>query len=450
MYRRLASNGHGHRPAESPDRRAGQALRPPAAVAVRPAVPLVAGPHAGVGAARDAGAAGGPADHRGGRRRPAQPTATGPALIPLRAAGPGLRHRRGRTVLRAPLGHEPQQPAARARPARRPLPAAAAAAGLLPRPLGLRAAALPRQQRHVHRPAVRRLRRDLPRRQPGHLRRRPDPAAAHLLAAGSGRPADHRAADRRRAALGEAVQHRVAAGPGRAGRAGHRRRGVRAGHPGGEVARPQRAGVRPVRPQGRPAARPGAAQGAHARAALVRLRVPPAGDPRADPGRRLAGRQHRSAHGRRAGRLRRAVHRAALAHPVHRVAAGPGAGGGQRLRPHRRAARRAAHRHRPSGPRAGRRRHARAAPVRGRRLHLPGRRPAGARRRRARHRAGRDGRARRGHRLGQDHPHGAGRAAVRRDRGAGHRRRHRRARHAADPAAHASSPPPSRTRRCSR
>ena len=42
------------------------------------------------------------------------------------------------------------------------------------------------------------------------------------------------------AALGGAVQRAVAAGAGPAGRAGHRRRGGGAGHPGGQVARPRR------------------------------------------------------------------------------------------------------------------------------------------------------------------------------------------------------------------
>ena len=188
----------------------------------------------------------------------------------------------------------------------------------------------------------------------------------------------------------------------------------------------------------RPAARPRAGQGPHARAALVRLRVPPAGHPGAHPGRRLAGGEHRRADRRRAGRLRRAVHRAALADPVARAGCSP--------RPRRRPAPATGSASCSTTPmtvtdRPG------VAPAAGRArrpgcgfegVGFPTPAPAGPvlARRRPRHRAGRDGRPGRGHRLGQDDADRAGRPAVRRHRRPGHPRRHRRPRPAAGPAAH--------------
>ena len=127
--------------------------------------------------------AGHPAGHPGRRRRAdrrRRPCRAGPAAGP----GAGVRHRRGGAVLPAPLGDEHQQPADRARPARHPLPAAAAAAGRLPRELVVGAAALPGHLRRLDHPAVRRVRRGLPGRQPDHLRRGRRAAAGHLLAAG--------------------------------------------------------------------------------------------------------------------------------------------------------------------------------------------------------------------------------------------------------------------------
>ena len=53
------------------------------------------------------------------------------------------------------------------------------------------AAALPRDHRRLHDPALRGLRRRVPGGQPGHLRRRPRAADGHLLAAGPGRARHH-------------------------------------------------------------------------------------------------------------------------------------------------------------------------------------------------------------------------------------------------------------------
>ena len=396
-----------------------------------------------------AGAARRPPAHRGRGRwadRPRRPGGVDPAARP----GPAVRRRRGGAVLPAPLGDEPQLPAHRARPARRPLPAAAAAAGRLPRPVGLGPAALPRHHRRLHGPSLRRLRGRVPRGQPDHVRRRPRAAAGHVLAAGADGPADDGAADLPRVAVGEAVQHPVAPGAGPAGRADHRRRGGRAGHPRREVAGPQRPGVRPLRRQGHRAPRHGAGEGPHAGPAVVHLRAAPAGDARGDPRRRGDGGEHRRADRRRAGRLRRAVHRPAVADPVAGLPVRLRPGDGERLRPDRRAARRADHRHRPArGPPRGARL-PRPPAVPGRGLPLPGVGRGGARRDRPRHRTGRDRGAGRLDRIGQDDAHRAGRAALRRHRRPGHRGRRRRARPAAEPAAQRRVGRPSRTRRCSR
>ena len=224
-----------------------------------------------------------------------------------------------------------------------------------------------------HGPPVRRLRRGVPGGQPDHLRRRPRPAAGHLLAAGPGRAAHHRAAvaSSRCAGSGGTTCSPGGCRTSRASSPPTSRRRCRASAWSSRSAAAGwcSAGTTPRRPgcarlqlqKVRTLALLWCVFELHPQLTLALILV----------GGRVAV-QHRRAHRRRPGRLRRAVHRAAVADPVAGLPVRLRAGDGQRLRPDRRAARRAeiTVADRP-GVRPADRRLPGPAALRGRRLHLP-------------------------------------------------------------------------------
>ncbi len=276
---------------------------------VRPPDPLVPGRIGGQRAARlrqRPGGAAGAGPDRGRADRPPRPRralAAGRAAAP---AGPG----RGRPLRAAPGPDRPSAGPGRGRHARRPVRQAAAAAGLLPRPLGLRAAALPGHLGHVHAAALPRLPAGLPGRQLADVRGRHRADVRAGLAAGTDRGAAGRPAGRALPLLRVALLAGRPAGPGPERRPGHRAGGVGARHPDPQVLRPAPHHGPALPRAGRRAARHRAAQGPDARQPL-------GGDRRTARGRarlRAGGR-------RRPGRPRRAERGHPGGLPLHRAGA---------------------------------------------------------------------------------------------------------------------------------
>ena len=184
-----------------------------------------------------------------GRRRRADRRRRPRRARPAAGARPGVRHRRGGAVLPAPLGDEPAAACGSSATCATPSTSGCSGCRWPSTTAGPRASCSPARRPTSRRSAA----------SSGFaavflavnlitcvvvL----DAAAGHLLAAGPGRAAHHRPAVGRSALRWERrynIQSRR--GAGRAGRADHRRRGGGAGHPGGQVARPQPAGVRPLR-----------------------------------------------------------------------------------------------------------------------------------------------------------------------------------------------------------
>ena len=231
---------------------AGPSGRGPLAVATPglPATPR-AGPRADGGGRRrrgrahDLDPAGDQGDHRRPDRgsRPRRAAAAG-------AAGPRAGGARGVLDLGAPLGAVHRGARPRDRDPARPLRAAPGAADELPRPLGVRPAALACHPGPVLDPSVRRLLAALPGPQHPSGHRGDRRAAAPLLAARAGGRRDRAAGDLALDALREGLRRGLAARPGRAGRPRHPRGGGRGRHPGDQVLRPLRARLAAVRGRG--------------------------------------------------------------------------------------------------------------------------------------------------------------------------------------------------------
>ena len=153
-------------------------------------------------------------------------------------------------------------------------------------------------------------------------------------------------------ALREGLRRRVAAGPGRAGRPGHPRRGGRGRHPGDQVVRPQRSTSRSsTTPRRQQLHGTSHGQGPAGRPVLDL----PRDDPQPRRRGRAAARRHRRRPGRpdarRAGRLHHADAVAGVAGRLARRDPGDGPGGDDRRRPHLRDLRHRARHRRPAGRR---------------------------------------------------------------------------------------------------
>ena len=190
--------------------------------------------------------AGDPARHPRDRRRPGRPRrARHPALARARRAG--VRCRRGRADPAAQAAGRGRRQPGRGDHARRPVRAPAAAAGRLPRPLGVRPAAVPGDLGPHDDPLVRRVLRDLPGGERAHGRRRRRGAGVALAVARAGDRGHGGPAHGHHAGAGAPLLARRPPVPGPGGRPRHRRRGVGARHPGAQVAGPRAAAHGPVR-----------------------------------------------------------------------------------------------------------------------------------------------------------------------------------------------------------
>ncbi|WP_374118259.1 ABC transporter transmembrane domain-containing protein [Streptomyces sp. RKAG337] len=338
------------------------------------------------------------------------------------AAGP--RPAGGRAVRAAALAGGAAAGERRGVDALRPVRASAAAARRLPRPLGLRAAAVARHDGPADPADVP----GVPAGVPGGERRRDraglrDPVLAGLDARPGAAAADRPAGDPLLGVRGPVLAGRpVRAGPGR--RSGHGGRGVGARRADHQGLRPAPQPDRGVPREGARAAPYRTAQGEAAGGHLgadhdaARGRHRRGADPRDHAGvrRRAVGRHPRRVPDHRA--------RAALAGGVAGLPAGDqqrvGDGGRPVLRGDRRRGGRRVRPRRPAGRGPGR------GAVRGRALPLPGRageHPRPAARHRSAHPPRRDDGAGRRHRLRQDHAHRADPPAARRHRWPDHARR---------------------------
>ena len=273
-----------------------------------------------------------PAGHQGAHRRPDRPArARSPG--PARPARPGPRHPRGGADLPAPLGAVQRRARHGDHHAARPLRAPPAAADGLPRPVAVRAAALPGDQRPVEHPAVLRLRPAVPGDEHPPARGRHPGAAEDVLAARPGRRGrvgpDRHAVQPLRAPL----RADLPAGPGPAGRPGHGGRGGRGRHPGHQELRARTVRVRPLQ-----RVRAHALRHLHGQGPAVREVLDlPRGDPQRRGGRRAAVRRPRRRPRRpHTGHPRRLHHPdavAGVADRVPRLHPRDGAGGDDRGRP---------------------------------------------------------------------------------------------------------------------
>lgn len=249
-----------------------------------------------------------------------------------RAVSPAAGHRRGRVVRGAAV--DGGAPAGRGRggDAGRSVPASATAAGGVPRPLGIGAAALARDHGPDAAASVPGFPADLPAGQrcddPDRRRHFADAA----VDAGAGAARSGGAADSHLPALRDEVLDGGTPGPGPGRRSDDGRRGERARHPHHQGLRPApQPGPRLPFPLGA-AAHHGAGQGPPAGGHLVRQHPAPGAGHRCGAGARHGPGRERRPLGGHPGRLSLHGARAALAGGVDRLPAGdePGVGDGDR------------------------------------------------------------------------------------------------------------------------